>query len=79
MLTRNGCLSWERSLRSFITELTERLEMMRALLISFMANSFLFFFFSTFQTLPKPPRPTQYWKLKWFFVMAERGERTWVG
>jgi len=52
-----GWESWQRNFFSFMTELTLRLEMIRALAISFMAKSFFSFRNSTFQTLPKPPRP----------------------
>lgn len=61
-----GLFIWERSLSSFMTDWTLFLAMTLALDISFMANSSFSFFFSTFQTLPKPPRPIAYWNWKWF-------------
>jgi hypothetical protein len=57
MFTMNGELSSARMNRSFMTDFTLLLEIIRALLISFIANRVLVFFFSTLQTLPKPPLP----------------------
>jgi hypothetical protein len=54
-----------------MTELTLRLDIIRAFAISFIANSFFSLRSSTFHTLPKPPRPTTYWKLKWFLFIAK--------
>ena len=65
-----GCYNWHRNFFSFITEFTLRLEMMRAFAISFMAYSFFSLRSSTFQTLPKPPRPITYRKLKWFLLIS---------
>lgn len=65
-----GCCNWHRNFFSFITEFTLRLEMMRAFAISFMAYSFFSLRSSTFQTLPKPPRPITYRKLKWFLLIS---------
>jgi hypothetical protein len=45
-----GCLSWDRSLRSFMTELTDFLFTIRTLDISFIAYIVLNFLRSTFQT-----------------------------
>jgi len=42
-----------------MTDLTDRLVMILALDISFMAKGFPFFLRSTFQTLPNPPFPMQ--------------------
>ena len=65
-----GCLSYERSLRSFITEFTDFLLTIRTLDISFIAYMDLNFFLSTFHTRPKPPLPTTQWNLKAVFVIA---------
>lgn len=65
-----GCCNWHRNFFSFITEFTLRLEMMRAFAISFIAYSFFSLRSSTFQTLPKPPRPITYRKLKWFLFIS---------
>ena len=48
-----------------MTLFTLRFVKIRALLISFIANSCFYFLRSTFHTFPKPPLPTQnwYWKL----------------
>ena len=64
-MTRNGLLSWVRICLSFITLFTLRFVNILALLISFIAYSYLNFFRSTFHTLPKPPLPIhiEYWKL----------------
>lgn len=62
--------NWHRNFFSFITEFTLRLEMMRAFAISFIAYSFFSLRSSTFQTLPKPPRPITYRKLKWFLLIS---------
>ena len=58
MLTMNGFLSFWRRACSFITECTDRLEMIFTFCISFMANTFPELFSTTFQTLPNPPFPT---------------------
>lgn len=62
-----------------MTELTLRLEIILALDISFIANNFCDFLFSTFQTFPNPPRPMAYLKLKLFLVIARSllGWTTW--
>lgn len=54
---RKGCLNYAKRFLSFITELTLLLDIILALLISFIAYNYLFFLSSTFHTLPKPPLP----------------------
>lgn len=52
-----GWRNYERNFFSFMTELTLLFEITLPLCISFIANNFFSFFFSTFQTFPNPPRP----------------------
>jgi hypothetical protein len=52
-----GYLRLDNIIRSFMTDLTERLEITLAFDISFIANNSFVFFFSTFQTFPNPPFP----------------------
>lgn len=56
---RNSCLNYDNNYLSFITEFTERFEIILDLDISFKAYAYLFFLYSTFQTFPKPPFPIQ--------------------
>jgi len=70
MLTRKGFFSWARIYRSFMTDLTLRFVMIRALLISFMAKNYLAFLRSTRQTFPKPPLPMQLWYTKFYLETA---------
>lgn len=74
--------SLHKSYFSFITEVTLRFVITRALSITFNAQIFLVFFYMTFQTLPNPPFPAIFIKLQlpllskcvifvtlWFFLL----------
>ena len=50
MFTRKGCYSLQRSFFSLMTEVTDLFAMIRALDISFMAYTCMFFLYSTRQT-----------------------------
>jgi hypothetical protein len=64
MLTMNGLRRVAKSFLSFMIEFTLRFEIIKVLLISFMAKSPLMRLPDAFQTFPNPPLPITSMKLK---------------